>query len=147
VPLNGTTPVSQSGYNPYNSSNQLLEAAYDAAGNVQHVGSLWTSYDAENRLTASADTISQAQLKYAYDGNGARVQKSLSGGGTTTYVYDALGQLAAEYSPANTLTKEYVRMNGQTVAIENASGSPCATCYLTYDHLGSIRLVTDRMRM
>jgi RHS repeat-associated protein len=83
------------------------------------------------------------QLSYAYDGNGARVQKSLDSG-TTTYVYDAFGQLAAEYSPASTLSKEYIRMNGQTVAIEHAGGNPCATCYLTYDHLGSIRLVTDQ---
>jgi RHS repeat-associated protein len=40
-------------------------------------------------------------------------------------VYDALGQLAAEYSTA-------------------ANSSPCATCYLSYDHLGSVLMVTDQ---
>jgi RHS repeat-associated protein len=44
--------------------------------------------------------------------------------GTTVYVYDALGQLAAEYST----------VGGST---------PCYTCYLIADHLGSTRLVTD----
>ncbi len=28
-------------------------------------------------------------------------------------------------------------------AIENASASPCTTCYLSYDYLGTPRLVTD----
>jgi RHS repeat-associated protein len=62
---------------------------------------------------------------YAYDGDGRRVQKT-GGGATTVYVYDAAGQLAAEYSTATA-----------------AAPSPCATCYLSYDHLGSVRMVMD----
>jgi RHS repeat-associated protein len=55
------------------------------------------------------------------------MQKQIAGAGTTTvYVYDAFGQLAAEYSNAGTTTP------------------PCTTCYLSYDHLGSIRMVTDQ---
>ena len=60
-------------------------------------------------------------ISYVYDGEGKRVQKSV-GGLITTYVYDAFGQLAAEYSmqaPANGLE------------------------YLTADPLGSTRLFTD----
>ena len=39
---------------------------------------------------------------YAYDGEGRRVSKTLQGSAasTTTYVYDARGMLAAEYSTA-----------------------------------------------
>ena len=72
-----------------------------------------------------------------YDGDGRRVQKlscpvgtsacTPSVGGATvssTYVYDASGGLAAEYS-----TQPAV--------------SPCTTCYLTADHLGSTRMMTD----
>ena len=45
-------------------------------------------------------------------------------------------------------SKEYIRLSGQLVAIENAAGSPCQeTCYLSYDHLGSVRLVTDQNAM
>jgi RHS repeat-associated protein len=51
--------------------------------------------------------------------------KKTIGSNATTYVYDAFGQLAAEYSNA-------------------APASGCTTCYLTVDHLGSTRLVTDQ---
>ncbi|MGH9656695.1 MAG: RHS repeat domain-containing protein, partial [Bryobacteraceae bacterium] len=59
-----------------------------------------------------------------YDGNGQRVQKT-GPGGTTTYIYDAFGNLAAEYGAVQ-------------------GNPPCTTCYLTYDHLGSVRMVTDQ---
>ena len=58
-----------------------------------------------------------------YDGAGHRVEKT-GPSGTTIYVYDAMGQLAAEHSTV-------------------ANTSPCTTCYVTRDHLGSTRLVTD----
>ena len=45
--------------------------------------------------------------------------------GNTIYVYDAFGRLSAEYSTA-------------TVP------APCTTCYLSKDHLGSTRLVTNQ---
>ena len=48
----------------------------------------------------------------------------VSGGATTVYVYDAQGQLAAEYAAP-------------------AAGAPCVTCYRIEDHLGSTRMVTD----
>ena len=41
-------------------------------------------------------------------------------------MYDALGQLAAEYSNA-----------------AQAPEAPCATCYLSTDYLGSVRMITD----
>src|SRR5579875_1902600 len=34
--------------------------------------------------------------------------------------------------------------NGQVAATQNAGSSPCATCYFSYDHLGSVRMVTDQ---
>jgi hypothetical protein len=38
VPLYGTTPVTQNGYNPFNpATNRLLSARYDAAGNQTQV--------------------------------------------------------------------------------------------------------------
>ena len=61
-------------------------------------------------------------ISYAYDGNGKRVQKTV-GTTVTTYVYDAQGNLAAEYGGPGS----------------SASG----TTYLSADHLGSTRLVTN----
>src|SRR6185503_15024165 len=59
---------------------------------------------------------------YFYDGDGRRVKK-IVGNDTTVFVYNVAGQLIAEYT----------------------SGTPAAgdTSYLTTDHLGSTRLVTD----
>ncbi len=86
------------------------------------------AYDAEGRLLST--TLNQSTEYYVYDGEGRRVmkQQSFTGGDTrtTVYVYDAMGNLAAEYATA-------------------APGSPCGTqtCYVSVDHLGSTRLVTD----
>lgn len=63
-------------------------------------------------------------ISYAYDGDGRRVKKTV-GTMVTTFVYDACGELAAEYGgPANPLT---------------------GTTYMTADHLGSTRLVTTAL--
>ncbi|QOY90653.1 RHS repeat domain-containing protein [Paludibaculum fermentans] len=81
------------------------------------------SYDAEGRVaTAVTGATGSANASYGYDGEGRRVQRT-SSGVTTYYVYDAAGQLAAEY--------------GSSVA---ASGRQ----YLTVDALGSTRVVTDQ---
>jgi RHS repeat-associated protein len=64
-----------------------------------------------------------ATTHYVYDGDGKRVMKWDSTG-TIVYVYDALGQLAAEYT---------------TTAPQNNGIS-----YLTTDHLGSTRVVSGK---
>ncbi len=88
------------------------------------IGSLTSAYDRENRLARTYDTTAQVGVNYEYDADGQRQLKTVDGGTTTVYVRDALGHLAAEYGSENT--------------------SPCTTCYLSYDHLSSVRLVTDQ---
>jgi RHS repeat-associated protein len=75
-------------------------------------------YDAENRQIKFNSTTQN----YFYDGDGRRVKK-IVGSATTVFVYNVAGQLIAEYT----------------------SGTPTAgdTSYLTTDHLGSTRVVTD----
>jgi RHS repeat-associated protein len=99
-------------------NNRNTNSTYDAAGNLTVFGAMNVSYDAENRQTAVGSN------SYSYDGFGLRVGKTTANG-TTVYVYDAFGQLAAEYGSATT-------------------NSLCKTCYLSGDHLGSLRLVTDQ---
>ncbi len=89
------------------------------------------------------DTSGNLSASYYYDGLGERVEK-VAGSQSTVYVYDAFGRLAEEYSPATTWSKDYIPFNGQTAVIENATASPCTTCYLSYDYLGTPRLVTDQ---
>ena len=99
---------------------------YDAAGNLKQqpdtpgaaTYKLYT-YDAENRLTK----LNGSAGTYVYDGDGRRVKKMVDAS-ITTYVYNAQGQLVAEY------TNTSPTGNG-------------GTSYLTADHLGSTRVVTD----
>ncbi len=110
-------------------NNQSDLFVYDAGGNNAGLtgASARYCYDAENRLiytgsSASCSTVSVTGY-FAYDGDGRRVKKATPSG-YTWYVYDAMGELAAEYTPN----------------VTNANG---ATLYLTPDHLGSTRMVTD----
>jgi RHS repeat-associated protein len=105
----------------FNSNNQLsIQAStYDSAGSLKTIGGYSFTYDAENRQVSNAVNGSNT---YSYDGEGHRVQK-VSGGVTTVYVYDAEGEVAAEYS--------------------TAPPGPAATLYLTADHLGSTRLTSN----
>jgi RHS repeat-associated protein len=96
-------------------------AAYDAAGNTTGVRTQAMGYDAESRMTSWSDSSTGSSVSFTYDGDGRRVTKT-SSVGTTTYVYDPLGNLAVE-------------SGGPAVAT--------ATSYLTRDHLGSVRLVTN----
>jgi RHS repeat-associated protein len=106
-------------------NNRWIGAVYDggtpSVGNVTGLPGYTSSYDAENRQVSS--TMSGTTTTYAYDGEGRRVMK-VAGGATTIFVYDATGQLAAEYAT-------------------QAPPADCTTCYLTVDHLGSTRLLTD----
>ena len=125
TPISGLMPTA----NVYNGNNQITGNSYDGAGNLTGLGTYTLVYDAENRLTQATDAPSAGggSVQYFYDAGGQRVMKQFAGGARTVYVYDALGQLAAEYSSA---------------AADTVTPA-CGTCYLTTDHLGSTRLVTD----
>jgi RHS repeat-associated protein len=118
---NPAPPTAQSAFNA--SNNQLVNGNYDLSGNQQTVGTFTLAYDAENRQVSETTTGGTSPATYLYDGDGRRVEK-LVGTIQTFYIYDASGNLSAEYT------------NGPTL-------SGCQTCYLSYDHLGSTRMVTD----
>jgi len=114
--------VEAASYSP--ATNRIADSgwSYDAAGNILTdplSGSY--AYDAENRQKSAVVTGS-GTTQYSYDGDGRRV---VSNGlnGQTVFVYDAQGDLAAEYT---------------------AIPQPLVnTEYFTVDHLGSTRMVTD----
>jgi RHS repeat-associated protein len=101
--------------------------SYDSAGNLKTdaEGKQFT-YDADNKQTEVKNQYSQSIGTYFYDADGKRVKKLVpSTGETTIFVYDASGKLVAEYSTIVETTNAKVG-------------------YLTNDHLGSPRIVTDR---
>ena len=112
------TPQSLSDFSA--SNNRIIAAGYeyDAAGNMtRDVSGRIFGYDAENHQINFNNLVA-----YSYDGDGKRVKKTESAN-TTVFVYDAFGQLTAEYESAGEATE--------------------GTQYLTSDHLGSTRAVTD----
>jgi len=123
MPLSNLTPQYQTAFLPASGAptNRLLAKTYDLSGNQQELDPFTLTYDAENRvMTAVAPSPVSITESYAYDGERRRVQKT--GFASTVFVYDGFGNLAAEYG---------------------ASGTASGTQYLTADHLGSTRLVTD----
>ncbi len=79
-------------------------------------------YDAENRLITSTQPNTGA-IAYAYDGDGRRVLKTV-GNTSTVFVYDAMGQLAAEYGPSTAAGTQYVIADtlGSTRLLLNSTG-------------------------
>ncbi|MCW5981049.1 MAG: hypothetical protein KIT09_23405, partial [Bryobacteraceae bacterium] len=124
----GFTP-GWTGYRPngaswYTAENRLSGVGYDGAGNQTQLPPFTLGYDGENRLKSAA-SASNGSAAYDYDGEGRRVRAVVSGEtvATTYFVYDAFGQLAAEYS--------------------SQAPEESGRRYVTVDHLGSTRVVTD----
>jgi RHS repeat-associated protein len=118
----GQSPQSLSHFSTAN--NRLTTAfnpniAYDASGNLTRDTRGWTyAYDAENhQLTANT---AGGTSTYEYDGQGRRVRR-VHGPTSTTFVYDTFGKLIADYG----------------------GPGPTGTSFITTDHLGTTRLVTD----
>lgn len=110
-----TNRITTSGYT-YDSNGNLLENAADER----------FAYDQENHQTkffVATNSGSTPDATYYYDGDGRRVKK-ISSTEETTFVYDGFGKLIAEYA-------------AEPPASHRVS-------YLTTDHLGSPRVITDQ---
>jgi RHS repeat-associated protein len=120
---NVTNPTIDTATNRF-SANQGYN--YDKDGNVTlDAENKRFVYDAENHQTKFFLGTNNTQTPdgvYAYDGEGKRVKK-ISSTETTIFVYDGGGQLVAEYSTQISQTPQ--------------------VSYLTSDHLGSPRIITD----
>ncbi len=102
---------------------------YDPAGNLtKDANGKSFAYDAENHQKGFGTNNSTTNGgQYYYDGQGKRVKTSVpsqSGNVDTIFIYDAFGKLVAEYN------------NLSPVATPK-------TNYLTVDHLGTPRIITD----
>ena len=100
--------------------------SYDADGNlIEDAEGKRFGYDAENRqkeFFIASNSSSTPDAKYFYDGEGRRVKK-ITDTETVIFVYNAGGKLVAEYSTTTATTPQ--------------------VSYLTTDHLGSPRIITN----
>jgi hypothetical protein len=118
------TPSSQANFTQ---KNRLSGVAYDGNGNQTQVNPYTLSYDGENQVSDVFSAMN-GSARYDYSGDGRRVQKVV-GNAVTQYVYDAMGELAAEYTYG--------------AAPPNSPQGMCTTCFLFADQLGSTRAVWD----
>lgn len=113
-------------------TNRLVGSQFDSSGNmIRDAENRKFTYNGESRQV-KVEATDQNGIpistigEYFYDGNGKRVKKHVPATGeTTVFVYDASGKLIAEYS---------------TIV---APPSEAKVSYLTTDHLGSPRIITD----
>src|SRR6266403_1726835 len=115
--------------------------AYDLAGNMTNDGSNTLTYDAENRVTNSANGGSAGA--YVFDGNSLRVQKTVSGA-TTIYIFSgskAIAEYASGAAPSSP-SKEYLYAGSQLLATLTGPPASATANYHIADHL-SPRVTTD----
>jgi len=124
-----------------NAENQFTTSGYgyDTAGNMTQapVGNSYT-YDAENHL------VSAAGVAYTYDGDGKRIEKSVSGTVNEIYWYgygnDALDETDGSGSTTDSNFFEYIFFGGKRIARRDSSGN---LLYYFADHLGSSRTIAE----
>jgi len=135
MPSNSVTPSA--------TTNRITDAgyAYDLAGNMTSDGSNTLTYDAENRVTNSANSGSAGA--YVFDGNSLRVQKTVSGA-TTVYIFSGT-KVVAEYASGaapSSPSKEYIYAGSQLLATLTGPPASATANYHIADHL-SPRVTTD----
>lgn len=123
--LHMATPTSASNFNAATNRLTGTGITYDDAGNLTAHPNLTTGgggivYNASNKMTEF--TATGVSMSYRYDAKERRVRKS-SGDQTTIWVYNAFGQLAAEYATDLTMVQ--------------------GAYYRTTDHLDSTRIITS----
>lgn len=127
--VNNTTYPSPLQNPAINQANNRIAAnqgySYDYAGNLLTAPNQSFTYDEENRIASyNGGNPQSGGGMFSYDGDGRRVKK-ITGSGTTVYVYNALGQLVAEYTDS---------------ASPQTNGG---VSYLTSDTLGTPRVITN----
>ena len=134
APICPTNSVAVDSYNHITTSGY----GYDANGNMTNDGVNTLTYDVENHVLTASGSLGSGS--YTYDGNGLRVQKSVTGGNTTVYIFSG-SKVIAEYdngaAPASP-SREYIYSGAALLAKIDSTG----TKYYHQDHLSN-RMVTD----
>ncbi len=114
----------------------------DANGNttaITQAGSIYGfGFNQRNRMSV-AQVNQSTVATYLYNAAGERVQKT-TGGATTVYNYDMGSHLVGEYGATN---REYVYMDDIPVANIDINGTTTSVAYVTADHQGTPRAITD----
>ncbi|MFT5391602.1 MAG: hypothetical protein ACI8PT_001797, partial [Gammaproteobacteria bacterium] len=105
-----------------NASNRILE--YDERKRLR-------------RVSEHGDTLAT----YQYSAAGQRVAKSSTA--TTLYHYAPSGRLIAELSESGTVTREYVYLHGEPLALLDHRGASTDIYYYHVNHIATPQALTD----
>jgi RHS repeat-associated protein len=115
---------------------------YDADGHTQSYGIYTFTYYNDGRVK-SVGSSGGSTTTYVYNALGQRIEKTGGPAGTVLMFYDEAGHVLGEYSGTGTLVQETVWMGDLPVATIRPSGSSVAVYYVHADHLGAPRMVTQ----
>ena len=118
------------------STNRITTSgfSYDSAGNLTNDTIHTYAFDGNEKIKSVDSTTA-----YTYDGEGQRVRKLV--GENTRFVYGIGGELVAEYDGSSgNLKKEYASGG---ITIEPTAVNSNGTQYVSGDHLGSPRVITN----
>jgi RHS repeat-associated protein len=150
--LTGTTTLT------YNAANELLSVTYPNGQflHLSYVNGLRSqsidqdgftisySYDALGRLSALKDGAGSLIVQYSYDNLGRLVKKVNGNGTSTTYAYDATGNLTNEvnFAQGTTINSSFTytyNLLGEQTSVTDEAGA--ATLY-SYDATGQLTQMT-----
>jgi RHS repeat-associated protein len=134
------------GYSYTANSNRMTQVGtntvqLDANGNMLSVGSRFYNYTAQNRLFEALDNTTLLAT-YAYNGLGERTGKYTPAGGAR-YMFDPDGKLIAEIDLQGSVSREYVYLNDELLALIELGSSVSTTLYVHNDHLGTPHMLTN----
>jgi RHS repeat-associated protein len=132
----------------YDDEDRLLTAGtasyqYDADGFLTSKtdGAETTTYDYSSRGELLSATLPDGTLvEYLHDPLGRRIAKKVDGVTVEKYLWQGLTRLLAVYDGADSLVMRFSYADGRMPVSMTTGGS---TYYLTYDQVGSLRLVAD----
>lgn len=119
------------------SGSETRSYTYDAMGNILTDGTRTFTYNVQGRM--SQVVSGGVTTTYLLNGLGQRVKKS-NPAGTTIFTYDEAGQLLGEYDATGAAIQETVWLGDMPVAILKGN----ARYYINPDHLGAPRSITDQ---
>lgn len=101
----------------------------------------FTNYTYSSRGELLSVTLPDSTLiEYVHDPTGRRIAKKVNGIITEKYLWQGLTRLLAVYDGSNNLVMRFEYADGRMPVSMTGGGS---TYYLTYDQVGSLRVVSD----
>jgi len=145
--------------NVYKGITTSRSLTYSNDDQVLTVGGVSYSYDADGFLRTKTDGVNITRyvyssfeellsvqlpdgrlIEYVYDALHRRICRNVNGVSTEKYLWSGPSTLLAIYDGSNNLKQRFIYADGRMPVVVETNGT---TYYLSYDQVGSLRLVSD----